>query len=128
VLLFLQEMIVITGPAYAPLYVNNEWMFVNRTIGAFPRLVHVPTHFYKLVVCIKKSPPVGAKTGTSAASSSSSGSVVVYSGPDGAHADWWPVVEAQGQSVAVGAFLVPNSDSVDSKVSCVFPPLVARLY
>jgi hypothetical protein len=114
-------MIVITGPAYAPLFVNNEWMFVNRTIGAFPRLVHVPTHFFKLVVCVKKASPAGAKPAHSAngssSSSSSSSSLMVYTGQQdgGAHVDWWPV-EAVGQSVAVGAFLVPNSDAVDIKV------------
>lgn len=51
---------MITGPVYAPLYVNNEWVFINRTIGTFPKLVHVPTHFFKLVVCYKR-PANGVK-------------------------------------------------------------------
>eukprot|EP00428_Durinskia_dybowskii_P066799 CAMPEP_0170384430 /NCGR_PEP_ID=MMETSP0117_2-20130122/15993_1 /TAXON_ID=400756 /ORGANISM="Durinskia baltica, Strain CSIRO CS-38" /LENGTH=70 /DNA_ID=CAMNT_0010640177 /DNA_START=512 /DNA_END=720 /DNA_ORIENTATION=+ len=38
-----QEALVITGPVYAPMFINNEWVFLNRTIGSFPKLVHVPT-------------------------------------------------------------------------------------
>ncbi len=46
---------MITGPVYAPIYVNGEWVYMNRTIGTFPKLVHVPTHFYKVIIGVKKT-------------------------------------------------------------------------
>ncbi len=41
---------MITGPVFAPSFINNEWVFVHRTVGTFPRLISVPTHFYKVIV------------------------------------------------------------------------------
>ena len=113
---------MLTGPVYAPMYVNNEWVRVNRTIGTFPKLVHVPTHFFKLVVGLKKQPGSSTKaivpyTGSSSSTSSGgSSAMVVYDAQTGACREWWPA-EGTGQSIAVAAFLVPNSDTVDAKVS-----------
>ena len=28
-------MVVITGPVYAPMYVQGEWVAINRTIGTY---------------------------------------------------------------------------------------------
>jgi DNA/RNA endonuclease G (NUC1) len=47
-LLPLQEMVIITGPVFAPTYMNGKWVYFNQTIGTFPRLVNVPTHFFKV--------------------------------------------------------------------------------
>lgn len=121
---YVQEMIIITGPVYAPVYVNGEWVFINRTIGTFPKLVHVPTHFYKLVVCYKRPP--GGASNTKAPSSNTRGSaersIVPYNGgaqqSQGA-VDWWPaeLSNTNKSVVAVAAFLVPNTGNVDAKVS-----------
>ena len=112
---------MLTGPVYAPMYVNNEWVRVNRTIGTFPKLVHVPTHFFKLVVGLKKQPGSSTKaivpyTGSSSTSNGGSSAMVIYDAQAGACREWWPA-EGTGQSIAVAAFLVPNSDTVDAKVS-----------
>ncbi len=72
---------MITGPVFAPLFLHNEWVFMSRTIGYFPKLVHVPTHFFKVVIA-KRRLQSGGDT---------------YS--------------------AVGAYLVPNVNTVDTKVS-----------
>jgi hypothetical protein len=32
----------------------GEWIFLNKTIGKFPKLIHVPTHFFKIVFAKKK--------------------------------------------------------------------------
>lgn len=98
-------MIVITGPVYAPVYVNNEWVHINRTIGTFPKLVHVPTHFYKVVVCLKKG-------------TSSSRAITAAATTNGdSRTEWWPSKDTTYDGViSVGAFLVANNDSVDSKV------------
>lgn len=99
----MQEMIVITGPVYAPVYVNNEWVHINRTIGTFPKLVHVPTHFFKVVVYLKKG------------HNSQKSTAIVPS--NGSSAEWWPAADTTYDAViSVGAFMVANNDSVDSKV------------
>ena len=96
-------MIVITGPVYAPVYVNNEWVHINRTIGTFPKLVHVPTHFFKVVVCLKKGQ-----------NSQKSTAMVPL---NGSSAEWWPAADTTYDAViSVGAFMVANNDSIDSKV------------
>lgn len=96
-------MIVITGPVYAPVYVNNEWVHINRTIGTFPKLVHVPTHFFKVVVCLKKGQNSQKSTAMVPFNSSS--------------AEWWPAGDTIYDAViSVGAFMVANNDSIDSKV------------
>lgn len=128
-------MIVITGPVYAPVYVNGEWVFINRTIGTFPKLVHVPTHFYKLVVCYKRPPGSVANTRALSANSSTNSnngtttgaaskgsaekSIVPYNSAQQSQ-DWWPADLGNDNNksvVAVAAFLVPNTDHVDSKVA-----------
>eukprot|EP00981_Chlorochromonas_danica_P001113 scaffold247_cov172-Ochromonas_danica.AAC.28 len=45
-----EEVYVITGPVFAPTFVNNQWVYMQRTVGVFPRLVAVPSHFFKVVV------------------------------------------------------------------------------
>ena len=65
----------------APLFIHDEWVYMNRSIGSFPKLVHVPTHFFKVVLARRASPPGGSSS---------------YQ--------------------AAGAFLVPNVNTVDSKV------------
>lgn len=44
------EAIVVTGPVFAPVFIDNKWVFVHRSIGTFPNLVQVPTHFFKVIV------------------------------------------------------------------------------
>lgn len=68
---------MITGPVFAPLFINNQWIHMTRTVGTFPRLISVPSHFFKVII--------GRRRGQT--------------------------------SRAVGAFLVPNVNTVDIKVS-----------
>ena len=49
----MQEVWVITGPVFAPIFVNGQWLFVHPTIGHFPRLIQVPSHFFKVIVTAK---------------------------------------------------------------------------
>lgn len=44
------EAIVITGPVFAPIFINHSWIHLQRTVGSFPRLIAVPTHFFKVLV------------------------------------------------------------------------------
>lgn len=113
-------MIVITGPVYAPVYVNNEWVHINRTIGTFPKLVHVPTHFFKVVVCLKKGP-----------NSQKATAIVPINGNNSSVAEWWPAKDTTYDAViSVGAFMVANDDSIDSKVRWLLSILyfVCRVY
>lgn len=48
------EAIIITGPVFAPIFIDNRWVYVHRTVGTFPNLIHVPTHFYKVILGKKK--------------------------------------------------------------------------
>jgi len=50
-----QEVIVITGPVFAPIFLDNSWVYVHRTVGTFPRLVTVPSHYYKVIIGKRKS-------------------------------------------------------------------------
>ena len=118
-----QEIIVITGPVYAPIYVNNEWILVNRTIGTFPRLVHVPTHFFKVVICRRRLNSGGAVSaiakGDNRTIKNTNNEPANTAANTATTAVWWPDAElsdSKGQIVTVGAFMVPNSDAVDSKV------------
>lgn len=52
------EILVFTGPVFAPTFVDNQWVFIHRTIGTFPRLITVPSHFFKFIVA-KKTDPTG---------------------------------------------------------------------
>ena len=45
---------IFTGPVFAPSFVNNQWIFLHQTIGGFPRLVKIPSHFFKFIVAKKK--------------------------------------------------------------------------
>ncbi|RYY82118.1 hypothetical protein EON63_13995, partial [archaeon] len=37
-----------------PVFINNEWVYIHKTLGYFPNLVRVPSHFYKVIVGRKK--------------------------------------------------------------------------
>lgn len=41
---------MITGPVFAPLFLNNQWVYMHKTVGTFPNLVSVPTHYYKVIL------------------------------------------------------------------------------
>ena len=47
-----QEVMIITGPVYAPIFLQDigEWVYFHRSIGHFPKLISVPTHFFKIIV------------------------------------------------------------------------------
>jgi hypothetical protein len=36
-----QEMVVVTGPVFAPVFVQGRWVYMSSTIGHFPRLIQV---------------------------------------------------------------------------------------
>eukprot|EP01031_Cornospumella_fuschlensis_P023449 gene23449-28448_t len=44
------EVLIITGPVYAPVFFNNTWVYLHKTVGYFPNLIKVPSHFYKVIV------------------------------------------------------------------------------
>lgn len=58
----LEEVYVVSGPVFAPVYSNGEWVYVQKTIGNFPKLVCIPTHFYKVVLA-KRFIPVSGSAG-----------------------------------------------------------------
>ena len=41
---------VFTGPVFAPLFINGQWTYVVNSIGRFPKLIQVPTHFFKVII------------------------------------------------------------------------------
>lgn len=41
---------MVTGPVFAPLFLNNQWVYMHKTVGTFPHLVSVPTHYYKVIL------------------------------------------------------------------------------
>lgn len=45
-----EEMLVVTGPVFAPIFINNQWIYLHRTIGDFPNLITVPSHFFKVII------------------------------------------------------------------------------
>jgi hypothetical protein len=102
---------VLTGPVYAPMCVNGDWVSINRTIGSFPKLVHVPTHFYKVVFGFKYKNKNGASgTANQAASHTMAAFTSAGEIPNTA-------IITDNSPVFVGAFLVENSDSVSPLVS-----------
>jgi endonuclease G len=67
------EVCICTGPVFAPTRLHNgEWVYINKTIGTlhikwsdgaengdtgrFPHLVHVPTHFFKVIFAFRRAP------------------------------------------------------------------------
>ena len=52
------ELMVVTGPVYAPTFYNGQWVRMYSTIGAFPKLITVPTHFYKIILAKRYLPTV----------------------------------------------------------------------
>ena len=100
-----EEMVVITGPVYAPVKFGNTWTYMHRSIGTFPKLIAVPTHFFKVVVGRRASPrqpplQLGG-TDSSALTLSNGGGAGGNKGVDGV--------------TYIGAFLVPNTDDVDTR-------------
>jgi DNA/RNA endonuclease G (NUC1) len=60
---------------------NNEWVYATKTVGTFPKLVHVPSHFFKVIVARRAASAIAAAAGGQ---------------------------PQQQQYVFVGAFMVPN--------------------
>eukprot|EP01031_Cornospumella_fuschlensis_P025389 gene25389-30657_t len=56
------EVLIITGPVYAPVFFNNTWVYLHKTVGYFPNLIKVPSHFYKVVVGKRNSTTSGGGT------------------------------------------------------------------
>lgn len=92
-----EEVTVITGPAFVPVHVNGTWLHVHRTIGTFPNLVEVPTHFFKVILARGKK--------------GSARKDVRAMSPDGSFNP-----SSKEEAVAIGAFIVPN-EPVDPKSS-----------
>lgn len=66
-----------TGPVFAPTFIENQWVYLHRTVGSFPKLIPIPSHFYKVIIGRRKNT----------------------------------------NNQVVGAFLVPNMDTVSKTVS-----------
>jgi len=95
-----KELIIITGPVFAPVRsANGKWVYIQKTVGTFPKLVSVPTHFYKVVL---------AKKYITTADIGQGGGEV--GGEQGG-------VNVGIESLDIAAFLVPNNENVESSVS-----------
>ncbi len=45
----LDEVYIISGPVFAPVNLpDGQWVYLIKTIGKFPNLVSVPSHFFKV--------------------------------------------------------------------------------
>mmetsp|Transcript_12234 Transcript_12234/g.12318 ORF Transcript_12234/g.12318 Transcript_12234/m.12318 type:complete len:375 (+) Transcript_12234:296-1420(+) len=61
-----EEVVVITGPVFLPVSIQGQWVYIYPTVGSFPRLVSVPTHFFKVILVrgrkrhLKRDPDVFA--------------------------------------------------------------------
>jgi len=53
----IHEVIIVTGPAFLPVQCEGEFVYINKTIGVYPKLIHVPTHFFKVIITIQRSRP-----------------------------------------------------------------------
>jgi DNA/RNA endonuclease G (NUC1) len=47
------ELIIISGPVFAPIFIKGKWIYYHKTCGYFPKLITVPTHFFKVVLAKK---------------------------------------------------------------------------
>ena len=49
---FVQDVIVISGPVFLPRWCEERrgYIFHIETIGQFPNLIHVPTHYFKIIL------------------------------------------------------------------------------
>lgn len=47
------ELIIISGPVFAPTFVDGKWLYIHNTIGTYPKLITIPTHFFKVVLAKK---------------------------------------------------------------------------
>ena len=50
----IHEVIIVTGPAFLPVQCEGEFVYINKTIGVYPKLIHVPTHFFKVIITIQR--------------------------------------------------------------------------
>jgi DNA/RNA endonuclease G (NUC1) len=75
---------------------------INRTIGTFPKLIHVPTHFFKIILAYNKNNnelKITEKFSILNVFDSQKSSDIL----------------PPGGGSFIGAFLVPNNDNVDTK-------------
>jgi endonuclease G len=100
------EMIIITGPVYAPVFYGNQWVYMHKTIGTYPRLITVPTHFFK--VFIGKRHVKTSKSGTEI-EQYVAGAFMVPNGP------------IEGKDITIEDFLV-KIDQLESIVGFEFFP------
>lgn len=45
----IQDIEIITGPAYLPKLISGKWIYVIDTIGEYPKLISIPSHFFKII-------------------------------------------------------------------------------
>ena len=90
-----------------------QWAYLVRTIGAFPRLVQVPTHFFKLVVGITHDADCGT------ADSAMKRSDINNSNNNSNNSHNAARALKRAPQIAVGLFVVPNTNNVSAKVRSV---------
>ena len=81
-----------------PVQRDGEFMYANKTIGIYPRLIHVPTHFFKIVICKKGNSGYGKHA-------KNIGDVGDVGDNDVNRTD-----NNNTLHISVGAFLIPNID------------------
>lgn len=45
-----QEMLIYTTPIFAPIFLNSKWIYIHNSIGYFPKLIPIPSHYAKVIV------------------------------------------------------------------------------
>ena len=102
-----EELLVFTGPVYAPSIVSNsnsneggegEWIYASKTVGTFPKLIQVPSHFFKVIVARKRVP--------AAASAASNNEQQQHQQQ-----------QQQQPPVFIAAFMVPNLPGISKHAS-----------
>jgi hypothetical protein len=72
---------------------GNKWIYIHTTIGTFPNLIIVPTHFFKVLIGKRKIK--GNQKGNNNNNNNKMKMV---------------------DEIVLGAFLIPNNDEVDKMV------------
>ena len=98
------DVFVITGPLYIPQKEADGKYYMHHQVLGNPPSVHVPTHFFKVVLALPSRGVQAALTPASAPSKS---------GPD--TTALVPVGRAPERPIALGAFVLPNTVIADDE-------------
>ncbi len=100
------------------MFLNNQWIYTQQTVGTFPKLISVPTHFFKV---IKGKRYVRPNHDLNSANNKNNSNNKSSINPIDSSLN--PEHSVELEQVCIGAFLLPNQD-----ISLEVIPFILILY